>query len=252
MTNNQQESSQPETLEPVCSRYLLLGIGLLSIGLGVTANHWLYATSNKQFTGTLNVETQTVRAPVNGVLQSWKVEEGAQVDPHSFLCMLIDGNLEYEIQSQQREVDRLDARLKTLQAEVDVKMHEHLRTLDGDIYATELQSANLLQEKFRLQLEEEAWRDAIEQKNSNDQQLVAINPLQKEQNSTLLIPLEQIDLLLKEESAINKNEVVTAQLEICKQRLEKLKSQKDSLLEKVPQAAGLSEVKSNSSKLLQN
>lgn len=234
-------------MAPACSRSFLFSISLLAIGLGVVANHWLYAKSNKAYTGTLQVKTLMVRAPVEGILDSWSIEEGTQVDPNFFLCKLVDRNLEHEIQSQQREVDCLDARIKTLQAEVDVKMHENFRKLDGDIYAAELQTADLLQKEFYHKIEVMAWQDAREQRDSSGQQFATIEPVftpsQSARKSLPLVSEKQIDLLLKEEAAINAVEVIIAQLEICTQRLNDLQAQKKALLSKVQQAVGLPEAK---------
>ncbi len=246
MTTEQQNKKQPETMEPVCSRFRLVSVVILSIGLGIATNRWMYANSSLSYTGKLQVKTTAVRAPVEGILQSWAAKEGEQVDPRALICKLTDDNLDRKIQSQQREVARLDARLKTLQAEVEVKLHNHLRELDGDIFATKLQYAELLKKEFDHKIEEEAWRDAhIQGKTiSSEAKFVSqdpvINSLPVSSQSKNLTNVK-IDTLLKEAAAVNAIEVATAQLEICSQRLEELQLQKKELLGKVKQANGLSE-----------
>jgi len=249
MTAEQQAEMQPATTEPACSRFRLWSIALLSISLGIATNRWMYANSNLAYTGTLQVKSTAVRAPVEGILQSWVVEEGAQVDPQALLCKLTDDKLEREIQSQQREVARLEARLITLQAEVDVKLHNHLRDLDGDIYATQLQTADLLQKKYFHEIEVMAWQEARAQKKTEkltEEKFASLEPVinslpASSRNSEELTD-SKIDNLLKEEAAVNAVEATAAQLEICSQRLKELQLQKTRLLEKVKQANGLSEV----------
>ena len=249
MATEQQAEIQSATIEPACSRFRLWSIILLSISLGIATNRWMYANSNLSYTGTLQVKSTAVRAPVEGILQSWVVEEGTQVDPQRLICRLADDNLEREIQSQQREVARLDARLRTLQAEVDVKLHNHLRELDGDIYATQLQTADLLQKKYFHEIEVMAWREARDQKKTEptkEEKFVSLDPVinslpVSSRNSKQLTD-SKIDNLLKEEAAVNAVEATAAQLEICSKRLQELELQKTRLLEKVKQANGLSEV----------
>ncbi len=249
MTTEQQAEMQPATTEPACSRFRLWSIVLLSISLGIATNRWMYANSNLSYTGTLQVKSTAVRAPVEGILQSWVVEEGTQVDPQRLICKLADDNLERDIQSQQREVARLAARLITLQAEVDVKLHNHLRELDGDIYATQLQTADLLQKKYFHEIEVMAWREARAQKKMKqltEEKFASLDPVinslpVSSRNSERLTD-SKIDNLLKEEAAVNAVEATAAQLEICSKRLKELQLQKTRLLEKVKQANGLSEV----------
>ncbi len=247
MKAEQQAELQPVTTEPACSRFRLWSIALLSISLGIATNRWMYANSNLSYIGTLQVKSTAVRAPVEGILQQWVVEEGAQVDPQILLCKLSDDKLARQIESQQREVARLDARLKTLQAEVDVKLHKHLRELDSDIYATQLQTADLLQKKYFHEIEVMAWREARDQKKKEpfDGEKFAslepvINSLSGSGSSSSLTDTK-IDNLLKEEAALNAFEVATEQLEICSQRLKELQLQKKRLIEKMKQANGISE-----------
>lgn len=250
MACEQPPETSPGLAEPACSRFRLWSIALLSITLGIATNRWMYASSNLSYVGTLQVKSVAVRAPVGGIFQAWAVEEGTQIDPQVLVCTLSDDNLDQQIQSQQREVARLDARLSALKAEVDVKLHDLLRELDGDIYATQLQTADLLQKKYLHEIELMAWRDAREQNRLDD------SPKEKRQKTASLEPVinslpisssssltdTKIDALLKEEAALNAFEVAKEQLEICSQRLNELQTQKKNLLEKVRQANGLTEV----------
>lgn len=235
--------------EPICSTFRILLIAGLSLGVGIATNGLLNANSNESYTGQMQVQTLLVRAPVDGILQSWHVSEGETVDPNVLLCQIGGHNLARQIQLQQQEVARLEARTATLQAEMDVKLHDHLRELENDIYQAELQTADLLQKKYYYELEVIAWRDMLNSyketgednttttSRSGQDSLLADDKLASDKLTD-----RQINALMKEESSSNSLEATVAQLEICTQRLNKLKQQKQAMHNRVRLAVGLEEV----------
>ncbi|MBB03856.1 HlyD family efflux transporter periplasmic adaptor subunit [bacterium] len=240
MTHDNASESSSMTVEPACPPMRLAFIAVASLALGIVTNRMLNASANESFTGEVQVETMVVRAPVDGILQSWHVAEGETVDPDVLLCEIGGHNLARQIQIQEQEVARLEARLAALQAEVDVKVHEHVRELDGDIYQAELQTADLLQKKYYHELEAMAWRDTLESYEESQNLQLTENGVDGPAQSELTD--RQINALLKEESATNAVEATEAQLRICNQRLDKLQQQKQTLHERVRLAVGVSEV----------
>ncbi|MCA8987032.1 MAG: HlyD family efflux transporter periplasmic adaptor subunit [Planctomycetaceae bacterium] len=226
---------------PPCRPGRLLLIAALALGSGMATNRWLYATANQNFAGRIQVEMLTVRAPVDGILQEWNVKEGETVDPNVLLCRIGGQDLVRKRDLQQQEVERLTARTKTLQAEVDVKLHEHLRTVESDIYQVELQTADLLQKRYFHELELMAWRDQREVLATQ-----AATPAPRKGTTQTETAEEReeklINFMLKEESAVNAIEATDAQLEICSARLATLNQQKQEMQERVRQAVGLSEI----------
>jgi len=228
------------TVAPACPPIRLVCIAAASLFLGIVTNRMLNASANESFTGEVQVQTVLVRAPVDGILQSWHVAEGETVDPDVLLCEIGGHNLARQIQIQEQEVARLEARLAALTAEVDVKVHEHVRELDGDIYQVELQIADLLQKKYYYELEAMAWRDTMESYEESQNLQLTSDGVEAPRQSELTD--RQISALLKEESATNSMEATEAQLKICSQRLAKLQDQKQTLHERVRLAVGVSEV----------
>lgn len=222
--------------EAACPPMRLLMIAILAIGAGAATNRYLYATANQNYVGRIEVDSMTIRAPVDGILQNWEVTEGQVVDPQALLCNIGGQNLNRQLQIQQQDVERLCARLATLKAEVDVKLNEHLSTVESDIYQAELQSADLLQKKYYFELERMAWRDQRESYEQNKSSKTSKNQSVDELDDKL------INCMLKEESALNSIEAAEAQLEICSTRLEKLQKQKEEMRERVQLAVGLSEI----------
>lgn len=253
--SNTQENSVENSVEtagriaqPVCSTFRILLIASMSLGVGIATNGLLNANSNESYTGQMQVQTLLVRAPVDGILQSWHVAEGETVDPNVLLCQIGGHNLARQIQLQQQEVARLEARTATLQAEMDVKLHDHLRELENDIYQAELQTADLLQKKYYYELEVIAWRDMLNSYKETEQATAVAS--RSAQDSLLTddklsgdkLTDRQINALMKEESSSNSLEATVAQLEICTQRLNKLKQQKQAMHNRVRLAVGLAEV----------
>jgi len=239
MTLSQSQTPQ-DSLEGACSPLRVLLIAGLSLGLGITTNRWLNASANEYYTGQVQVQTLTLRAPVDGILQQWHVNEGETVDPQVLLCQIGGHNLARKLQHQEQEVARLQARLATLQAEVDVKMHTHLRELDSDIYQAELQTADLLQKKYFHELEAMAWRDTLTSYQQADRDAEEQAGLSSDRDYQ---PTDrQINVLLKEEAANNSVEAISTQLKICSTRLAKLKAQKQELRERLQMSVGVSEV----------
>jgi len=238
----QQDTCDHATPEPACPPMRLAAIAVLAVCAGMATNRWLYATSSNDYVGHVQVDSLTVRAPVDGILQAWEVAEGDTVDPQQLLCRIGGENLNRQLQMQRQETARLAARLKTLQAEVDVKLHEHLRTLESDIYQAELQSADLLQKRYYYELEAMAWRDLRENRKTAALETPNYNLKPKSDASGTDVGDPVINAMLKEEAAINAIEATDAQLEICTMRLDKLQKQKEAMQEKVRQAVGLSEV----------
>ena len=238
MTNLPSQTASP-VIESACSPLRALLIAGLALGLGTATNRWLNASTSEFYTGQVQVETLTLRAPVDGILQQWHVREGETVDPQVLLCQIGGHNLARKLQQQEQEVARLQARLTTLQAEVDVKLHTHLRELDSDIYQAELQTADLLQKKYYHELEAMAWRDTLTTYQQADRTAQLQAGVSSDSDS---LPTDrQINALLKEEAASNSVEAITAQLKICSTRLARLKEQKQELRARMQQSVGVSE-----------
>lgn len=246
MTHESHNTIATDGAEPVCAPSRVLLIACLALGLGIATNRYLSASSTNEFAGSVQVETAVVRAPVDGILQTWHVKEGDVVDPQSLLCKIGGHNLTRQLQMQQKEVARLEARLATLQAEVEVKLHEQLRDIEGAIYQAELQTADLLQKRYYFEIEAMAWHDKLHSYEESNEELLAetIPLLEKQETGKTGSKLtdRQINALLKEEAANNSIEATQAQLKLCAQRLAQLNQQKRESEQRVRLAAGLAEV----------
>lgn len=236
MTPSTSECSQQRVpfrrLVLLCAASLLAGIGVAT----------LRSQDSPSYGGSLQARTIAVLTERDARVETILFAPGQRVAPGDKLAQLADERLTAQIENKRRELVELAAELKRVQAAADVELEWRSRDINGEIFQTQLKLSSVGQERTSRQVEQLAWQDQL--KGPRDE-------LQTSEASASLLPVRsafvdgplpndrRLQAILKEDAAAGAVEALTEQLQLCEERLERLKALEQQLAGKVRTSAGV-------------
>jgi multidrug resistance efflux pump len=221
-----------------------LGRALLMAALALLAGWgsmvWLDNQGTTVFTGIVHAPLQSVTSPVDGRVVEFTAEAHDLVHKGGPIAILEDRHFVGRVNEQRSEVARLQDELAQAEARAEVDLAWRLKDLQAEIHQTKLKAADLLRQRLMRDVENLAWGEL---RNGSEWPVLLASA--EEIFSTINDPRLPSDELriraaLREEAARNASEVLTAQIELCDQRLSELRELSLQLPNKVRQAAGIS------------
>ena len=193
-------------------------------------------------TGTLQAPQTQVLASRPVTLSEHLVQELELVRQGQEVARVADETRQAAIRSQQQLCEALQAEFDQVQAQTDLELAWRIKELEAEILQQQLLSADLLKRQFNSQLMYHAWKKVSQsdQKHfhrSADQLLV---PILFEESAT--VAPTPFQALLEHQTARNAAEVSAVQIEICDQRIDRLKRLRGELPDKVRSAAEIDRV----------
>jgi len=215
---------------------LLAAISLLS-GLGVA--DWYNNSSVGHFTGYLKAQTETILARRAGRIQEISVQTGQVVSAGEVVMVLADGDLQNELDLKNQKISSLSATLKQAQARAEVELAWRTKSLDTEVFNTQMQLAHYLKGQLTENIANLAWQEYIKNYNSLTSSDSSENIFKSLIYDSRLPDEERITAMLRQEASRNAAEVFSAQVHICEKRLKDLEQLKSSLPEKIRRAEGV-------------
>lgn len=192
--------------------------------------------------GTLQAPETCVTAPRAVTLREHLVQARDLVRQGQDVARVEDASVPALIRTQQLQREALRAELEQVNARADLELAWRLKDLDAEILQQQMLSADLLKRQFNSQLMFHAWKQAAQSAGNrldriSDRPLVPI--LFEVAATTTATPFQA---LLEHQTARNAADVYAVQIEICNQRIERLKRLRDELPDKVRSAAEIERV----------
>jgi multidrug efflux pump subunit AcrA (membrane-fusion protein) len=229
------DASTPELPAPP---WRILLFGLLAVIAGLAVAFLTQRGPSVSYAGRITARLVPLTAERDGLLTEWLVEEGDAVrigDPIAALSnsALIDRREQLEL-----ELVRLKLDLDRALAQAELELEWRIKDVNAEIFTARLQSAELLEEKYRHEMEKVALSDVL---NNNSTALWA--PKDSAFDSIVLKdaddPAGRLNTVLRAEAASNSADVCTAQVEMCEEQLALLEELKESLPERVRRSVGV-------------
>lgn len=207
---------------------------IIVAGMGLAAGIWATSRFDQHsavtFPGRLQSRMVTITAEWPARLQAVHVKPGQRVAAGMNLFVL-----EPEQSAQQAALRKQDAARKEqdairVKAAAELELHWRRRELQAEIFQTQLRLAGLRQEKVHLEVEQVAWRERLSVKSvfQNDAPPAPLFRFISESSPD--VSDQRMQAMLKEDAAAAAAQALTAQIALCEQRLEELKSL-DGMLE---------------------
>jgi multidrug resistance efflux pump len=235
-------AGEPVAVSGTRGRVLILSV--IALVAGIAAATWIEQARNEELAGFLQARALTLVADRDAQLAEVFVRQGDVVEAGQPVLRLRDDQLVVTLENQRREVARLETEVSQFEAKLLVEIAWREKALDAELFETRLKSSQCLQQQFTSEIESLAWKefgsDATQTAiaDNSDQTL---GPLVYDR----MTPDERrIRAALRKEAARNSQEVSTAQLELCEQRLKQIESLKAGLPDKIRKSMGIDLVRS--------
>lgn len=241
---------QPVTLtagEPVASpvtRGRVLFLSILALAAGICAATWIERARHEKLAGFVQARAMTLSADRDAQLAEVFVKQGDVVEAGQPVLLLRDSQLAVTLDRQQREVARLESEVSQFEAKLLVEIAWRQKALDAELFETRLKSSQCLQQQFTSEIESLAWNQFggdVTKTAIADNSDQTLGPLLYDK----MTPDEhRIRAVLRKEAARNSQEVSTAQLELCEQRVKEIERLKAELPEKIRKSMGIDLIRS--------
>lgn len=235
---SRQSSSCQPAYEPLPAppRVMVL-VCLCSVITSVGMTNWLDSRSYKIWQGRLETVSEIVVAPREMRIVSLELKPGDTVKPGNVLLKTDAAALDEQIDAQRELIEQLTLELQQSEAKADVELGSQMRSIDNDIHARKLKSADLLKEKYLAEFGEIAWTDYLTKESRIH--IVSANGLKPLVHSLPIPDEARIRAMLRQEAAHNAAEVYAAQVEEVENRLKDLQAQKVGLPDQIRNAHGI-------------
>ena len=218
--------------------FLLLAVTLAT---SIFLTGWIGAEQDELLSGRLSARTSIIRTPDAGRIDKWLVGAQATVEQGTKLAILVDGSLQQRIADKRREIASLESQLKRRRAQADVDLTWRRRSLESEILAHRLKSAELMQLEYDQRIALQAWKSVLR----DTPRLVATSGPDDIFRPTGLTKADDIAITSRQkamkghESARNAAEVAAVKLQLREERLRELQRLIKGLPAKVREAAGI-------------
>jgi multidrug resistance efflux pump len=211
---------------------------LIALSGGLLAASLIVWCPPKSYPGHLTARIIPVTHHRPGVLSEWFVGEGEQVTVGQQIAALADPTWVPRRVSLAEQLERLELEQQQSAARAELELEWRTKELNADIFAAKLQSAELLEERYRHEMDRVALSDMLSSSSTaswSDETTVF---------DALVLPSVQstgvrMNTVLRIEAATNSADVCAAQVELCEQQVNWLEDLKESLEDRVAQSAGV-------------
>jgi len=222
----------------------VLFLSILALAAGICAATWIERARHEKLAGFLQARAMTLSADRDAQLAEVFVKQGDVVEAGQPVLLLRDSQLAVTLDRQQREVARLESEVSQFEAKLLVEIAWRQKALDAELFETRLKSSQCLQQQFTSEIESLAWNQFggdVTKTAIADNSDQTLGPLLYDK----MTPDEhRIRAVLRKEAARNSQEVSTAQLELCEQRVKEIERLKAELPEKIRKSMGIDLIRS--------
>jgi len=214
---------------------------MLALTVGTALTWCLDRLQNERVPGTYDAQPYNLTAGRVAVLTKVLVQPGTVVKRGDPIANLADEALEDRIKIKQAELKTLEFDLSSSREKLAAELQWRQSAIQTEIFQTRLRSTEFLKQRFTSQLEEAAWQNvAFRPKKSSSQGIYdASDILTLLDSSSGSIEDLHIKALLKQGVAQNAEEVASAQIELCDQRIKELEDVAIELPKKLASSLGI-------------
>jgi len=218
--------------------FLLLAVTLAT---SIFLTGWIGAEQDELLSGRLSARTSIIRTPDAGRIDKWLVGAKATVEQGTKLAILVDDSLHQRIADKRCEIASLESQLKRRRAQADVDLTWRRRSLESEILANRLKSAELMQLEYDQRIALQAWKSVLR----DTPRRVATSGPDDIFRPTGLSKADDLSITSRQkamkghESARNAAEVAAVKLQLREERLRELQRLIKGLPAKVREAAGI-------------
>ena len=222
-------------------RIAVLCLAALAVGIGVAT--WLEGRGATSYAGQLQARTTSVTSGRAARVATLSVTVGQRVVPGEKLLELADDRLTGQITAKKRELIELEADVQRAKATADVELEWRRRELQSEMFQTLLKAATMTQEKLSKQVEQLAWQEHLNSRNTEldmgPSLVAAASPFRSIILNTHVMDERRLQAMLKEDAAAGAAESLATQLTLCEQQVERLKKLGEELPNKIRLSAGV-------------
>ncbi len=213
-------------------------VGVLAIVTGVALVRVIMGGPAESFPGQVTARIVPLTADRAGVLSEWLVEEGQAIQIGDSLATISVSALVEEQSRLEQDIARLTVDLERTLAQAELDLEWRMKDINAEIFTARLQSAELLEEKYRHEMEQVALSDLL---NDNSTALWASNDSVYEAVSLQKTDAQasRLSTVMRVEAANNSAEVCEAQVEMCEEQVESLEDLKESLPDRIRRSVGV-------------
>ncbi len=216
----------------------IVAVGLMALIGGVLAIRLADRGPRAQYHGQITARTIPLIAERDGRLGRQLVAEGDPLRIGDPVVTLSNASLSDRRKRFEEDLARLKVDLDRALAQADLDLEWRIKDVNAEIFTARLQSAELLEEKYRHEMEKVALADIL---TSNSTALWA--PKDSVFDAIVMQDSEnqqgRLSTVLRVEAASNSADVCSAQVEMCEEQVETLEALRSSLPERVRRSVGV-------------
>ena len=228
-------SSPPDVPTPP---WRIVAVGMLALIAGTMLVRFSGGGPSERYRGQITARIIPIIAEQEGLLARQLVEEGDPIRRGHPIVAISNASLIEKREQLEQEIARLRVDLDRAHAQADLDLEWRIKDVNAEIFTARLQSAELLDEKYRHEMEKVALADVL---TSNSTALWM--PKDSVFDSIVLQDAEnqqgRLSTVLRVEAASNSVDVCSAQVEMCEAQVDSLEALRDSLPERVRRSVGV-------------
>ncbi len=211
---------------------------MMALIAGVLAIRFADRGPSAQHRGRITARIIPLNAEREGRLARLLVAEGAPIRIGDPIVTLSDMSPDGKRERLEQDLAQLKADLDRALAQADLDLEWRIKDVNAEIFTARLQSAELLEEKYRHEIEKVALADILTSNSTalwmpKDSVFDAV-VMQDSENQQ-----GRLSTVLRVEAAANSADVCSAQVEMCDEQVATLEALRDSLPERVRRSVGV-------------
>ncbi len=218
-------SPAPPEPQPVFGlRLRAAALASIALGAGIWLTGQWARRVEHSFPGHLQARMLTVTAEQTSRLQEVRVKPGQRVKAGECLLVLDSGLPPSERDGNSQPAPQRENVPGRLKAAADLELHWRRRELQAEIFQTQFRLAGLRQEKLHQEVEQIAWRENLSSQDvfAEPQRTPTVFRFLSE--SVGEVPEQRVRAMLREDAAASAALAIAAQITLCEERLEELRS----------------------------
>lgn len=229
------------TTDYPASPWRVVLFGVVALVAGVAFVQIATGRPGVSFRGQVTARMIPLTAAHDGVLVHRLADEGDAIRIGDPIFAISNSALMKKRQRLEQQIAQLEVDLERTLAQAELDLEWRIKDVDAEIFTARLQSADLLEEKYRYEMEKVALTDVL---TSNSMALWT--PKNSVFDSIVMQDAEnqhgRLSAVLHAEAASNSAEVCSAQVEMCEEQVKSLEALRNSLPERVRRSAGVDAV----------
>ncbi|MBX3440476.1 MAG: HlyD family efflux transporter periplasmic adaptor subunit [Planctomycetaceae bacterium] len=230
--------SEPRTADRAAGPWRIAVASVAALAAGVAVVGLSMGGPRATYTGRLSARILPVTATQDGILTKWMVVEGEPIRIGHVMAAISNPSLTDQKRQLQQEVARFKVDLDRALAQAELDLEWRVKEVNAEIFSARLQSAELLEEKYRHEMEKVALTDVLTSKS-----LALWVPNDSVFDSVIMQDSEnqhgRLSTVLRVEAASNSVDVCSVQVEMCEEQVSSLEQLRESLPERVRRSIGV-------------